>query len=153
MPEYEFQAKDFALSQQGVHLLRNRFNYNNVDFNDINKASITRAVETNNVVLTLIAGALLLAFAIYQSIGVYEAFYDPSTHIIYTESISVIVFPLLLGFYCIYISVKKIPVLIVEVKSKKHKLILKDVVKAGRIYDLESYLKKQLKERFYYSTT
>jgi len=76
MTNYDIESKDFALSQQGIHLLRNRFNYKTVNFHGIQKATFTRAADTKNVVLILIVGALFVAFAVYQAVGVYEDFND-----------------------------------------------------------------------------
>ena len=133
--------------------MRNRFNYKTINFSDIDKASFTRAVETKNVVLTLIAGALLLAFAAYQAIGVYEEFNDPEVYHIYIESIVVPVLPLALGLYCIYIAVKKVPLLIIELKGEKYKLSLKDFKKGSGTVGLANYLKEKLRERFYDNLT
>ncbi len=149
MPVYDIQSKDFALSANGIHLLRNRFNYQTISFDDVYKATFTRAVETKNVVLTLIAGAVFMAFGVYNAIGVYENFHNPSVHRIYIESILILVFPLLLGCYCIYISIKKVPSLIIEVKDKKHKLSILDITKAGLIDVLRDYLNNKLGARFY----
>ncbi len=106
MITYDIESKDFALSQQGIHLLRNRFNYKTITFYDIDKATFTRASDTKNIVLALIAGILLIVFAIYQTIGVFQDFHDPEVHRIYIESIVLPVLPLLVGLYCIYIAVK-----------------------------------------------
>ncbi|MEP6611635.1 MAG: hypothetical protein ABJA76_07110 [Mucilaginibacter sp.] len=149
MTDYDIESKDFALSPRGVHLLRKRFNYKTIGFYDINKATFSRAADTKNVVLTLIVAILFIAFAVYQTIGVFEDFHDPSVHRIYIESILLPVFPLLLGFYCIYIAVKKVPLLIIEFNSEKHKLSLQDVINAGQMAPLEAYLKEKLRERFY----
>ena len=148
MTNFDIESTDFALSAQGIHLLRNRFNYKTISFYDVNKATFTRAVETKNVVITLIAGTLLLAFAVYEATGVYEDFYDPAVRHIYVESIMLPVLPLLLGLYCIYIAVKKVPLLLIELNGEKHKLSLKNI-DAGRMAVLETFLKEKLRERFY----
>jgi hypothetical protein len=153
MTNYVIESKDFALSPEGVHLLRNRFNYKTLDFYDIDKATFTRAAETKHVLLTLIVGALLVAFAVYQTISVYEDFQDPSVYRIYIESIILPVLPLLVGLYCIYIAVKKVPLLIIELKSEKYKLSLRDIISDGRMQVLETYLKEKLREKFYDSPT
>jgi hypothetical protein len=153
MNNYDIQSKDFALSAQGVHLLRNRFNYKTINYNDVHKATFARAVETKNVVLTLIAGILFVGFAVYNAIGVFENFHNPAVHRIYIESIVLPVLPLLLGLYCIYIAVKKVPSLIIELESQKHTLSLEDIYKAGEIEILEIYLKEKLRTRFYDSPT
>jgi len=153
MNNYDIQSKDFALSPQGVHLLRNRFNYKTINYYDIHKATFARAVETKNVALTLIVGILFIAFAVYNTIGVYQNFYDPTVHRIYIESIALPVLPVLLGIYCIYIAVKKVPSLIIELENQKHKLSIQDIYKAGQMQGLEIYLKDKLKARFYDSPT
>ena len=148
MANYDFESRDFALSPQGVHLMRNRFNYKTIDFNDVDKASFTRAVETINVALCLIAGVLLIAFTVYHLIGVYEDFFDPTVRHIYIESIVAAVLPLAAGLYCIYIAIKKIPLLIIESKKATFKLSLKDIIKTGDTEVLRAYLKGKLRERF-----
>ena len=153
MTNYDIESRDFALSPQGIHLLRNRFNYKTINFYDIHKATFTRAAETKNVLPALIAGTLLVAFAVYRAIGVYQDFQDPSVHHIYIESIMLPVLPLLLGLYCIYIAVKKVPLLIIELKGEKHKLSLRDIINAGQTAALEAYLKEKLREKFYDSPT
>ena len=112
--------KDFALSPEGIHLLRNRFNYKTINFSDIYKATFTRAADTKNVVLTAIAGVLLIAIAVYQAIGVYQDFIDPSVSHIYIESIAVLTLPFLAGIYCIYTALKKVPLLIIEALTAKN---------------------------------
>jgi hypothetical protein len=153
MTNYDIESRDFALSQQGIHLLRNRFNYKTINFYDVHKATFTRAADTKNVVFILIVGLLLVAFAVYQAVGVYEDFHDPSVYHIYIEAILLPVFPLLLGLYCVYIAVKKVPLLIIELNSEKHKLSLKDIINAGRMEVLETYLKEKLREKFYDNPT
>jgi len=153
MNNYDIQSKDFALSPQGIHLLRNRFNYKTINYDDIRKAAFARAVETKNVVITLIVRILLITFAVYNAIGVYENFHDPTVHRIYIESIVLPVLPVLLGLYCIYIAVKKVPSLLIELENQKHKLSIQDIYKAGQVQVLETYLKEKPKARFYDSPT
>jgi len=57
------------------------------------------------------------------------------------------------GLYCIYVAVKKVPLLIIELKSEKHKLSLQDIIITGRMEILETYLKVKLREKFYDSPT
>jgi hypothetical protein len=148
MTNYDIESKDFSISAQGLHLLRNKFNYKTINFDDVNKAYFARAAETRNVALALIVGILFVAFAIYSAICVYDDFHDPLVYHIHIESIMLPILPLLAGCYCIYIAVKKVPLLVVELKDQKYKLSIADV-NAGRLYALESYLKEKLNTRFY----
>jgi len=56
MNNYDFTSKDFALSAEGVHLLRNGFNHKTISFYDVEKATFKRAADTKNVGLTLMQG-------------------------------------------------------------------------------------------------
>lgn len=149
MTNYDIESKDFSLSPLGLHLLRNKFNYKTINLADVDKAYFTRAPETKNVALALLIGVVFVVFAIYSAICVYDDFHDPLAYHIYIESIMLPVFPLLAGSYCIYIAVKKIPLLIIELKNKKYKLSVVDVINTGQLYELESYLKEKLNARFY----
>jgi hypothetical protein len=105
-------------------------------------------VETKNIALTVVAGIILIGFSVMQIVGAVRSFNDPAERTIYIESIGLPVLPLLLGGYCIYISVKKVPSLIIEVKNKKHTLSLQDIVKNGKLTQLEAYLKAKLNTKF-----
>ncbi len=145
---YDFESKDFALSANGVHLLRNGFNFKTISFQELDKATFKKDVEPKNVGLTLIAGILLILFALFQSKGVYESFNDPAEYTIYIESIVLPVLPFLIGLYCIFISAKKVPTLLVEKKNEKHKLNLKDAINNHQLDDLKAYLRTKLRTKF-----
>jgi hypothetical protein len=144
-----FESTDFALSDEGIHLLRNRFNYKTISFQDLDKATIKKDVVTNRLVLTLTVGFLLILFAVFQSITVYESFIDPLVKEIYIESIVLPVLPLLIGVYCIYISVKKVPTLLVEKDGKKYKLRLNEIIKNQQLANLQAYLRTKLTINFF----
>jgi len=146
MSNYDIESKGFALSPEGVHLLRKRFNYKTIDFSDIHKANLTKAADTKNIALTAIAGVLLVTAGLDMAIGVYKDF---TAYHFDAKSGVLPVLPLLLGLYCIYIAVKKVPLLIIDLKNEKHKLGLQDIIDAGRITFLENYLKEKLRDRFY----
>jgi|GEM_PF-3432531 len=149
MNNYDFISKDFALSAEGVHLLRNGFNHKTINFYDVEKATFKRAADTNNVWLTLIAGGLLILFALLQSLGVVMSFYGADFHIIHTSSIAVVALPFAAGIYCIYMVVKKVPLLLVEAGNKKYKLSLEDIIKKQQKENLKVYLTGKLNVRFY----
>lgn len=149
MANYDIESKDFALSSQGLHLLRNRFNYKTINFDEVDKAYFTKAAETKNVVLALMVGILFVAFAIYGAVCVYDDFHDPSVYHISIESIMLPVLPLLAGAYCIYIALKKVSLLVIELKDQKYKLSVVDVVNSGQLIVLESYLRKKLATKLY----
>jgi len=147
MNTYDFESTDFALSMQGVHLLRGRFNYKTIEYGDINKATIKRTREIKNVILSMTFGVFLLAFAILQTLLVINVFGDPNVHKIYIESIILPLLPGLVGIYLIYIANKKGLMLIIETKGKSEKLRLSGFVKNKNTYQLRNYLIARLSDR------
>ena len=145
---YDFEATDFALSNKGVHLLRSRYNYRTIEYESIEKATIKRGSEINNVIVVFVLGIGLVAFALFQSLSVIALFKNPDVHVIYIESIVLPVLPGLLGFYLIYIATKKGPILIIETSKKKQKLRLRDFMKNNSMEDLRNYLSQKLYYKF-----
>jgi hypothetical protein len=148
MPSYQFQTEDFALSSDGVHLLRNQFNFKTIGYNDIRQARIERSVEIRNAPAIFCIGILLVAFAFYQTRWVVWLFNDPRTFHIDIISIVLPIIPLLLGSYCLYASIRKGPVLRLEEGSRVHKLRLRPVVKKNLTAELERYMGAQLGPAF-----
>ncbi|HWK08349.1 MAG TPA: hypothetical protein VNS58_32205 [Puia sp.] len=144
MSLYLYQLEDFALSDSGVHLLRNQFNFRTIGYAEIEMATIERSTEIRNAPLTLLFGILLICFSFYQCRWIVELFTNPQEHTIYIESIVLPIIPAFLGVYCTYIALKKGPVLKLEEGKKKHKLRLRSLAKNNLSFEFERYLNKQL---------
>lgn len=64
MSTYNFETREFAVSDAGIHLLRDRYNYRTIRFSDIRQIVIDQGKETPNWI-----GAFMLGTAIiYASI-------------------------------------------------------------------------------------
>lgn len=144
MSIYSFESTDFALSDKGIHLLRSGYNYKTIEYNMVDKATIKRGAEINNVNLCLVIGICLFGFAIMQTRLVINLFNDPSVTKIYIESIVLPVLPGLVGIYLVYIAVKKGIVLIIETGSKEYKLRLRDFIKDNTKEKVIKYLTEKL---------
>jgi hypothetical protein len=144
MSIYKFQLEDFALSDEGVHLLRNQFNFRTVGYNQINRATIERSTEIKNAPLILAIGISLVCFSFYQSRWIINSFTNPEVHRIYIETIVLPIIPAFVGIYCIYISLKKAPILKLEEGSRKYKLRLKSVIKNNQAFEFANYLNQHL---------
>lgn len=144
MSIYSFESTDFALSDKGIHLLRSGYNYKTIEYNMVDKATIKRGAEINNVNLCLVIGICLFGFAIMQTRLVINLFNDPSVTKIYIESIVLPVLPGLVGIYFVYIAVKKGIVLIIETGSKEYKLRLRDFIKDNTKEKVIKYLTEKL---------
>lgn len=144
MSIYIFESTDFALSDKGIHLLRNRYNYKTIEYNMVDKATIKKGAEIKNVVPCLVIGICLLGFAILQTRHMINIFNDPSVTIIYIEAIVLPVLPGLVGIYLVYIAVKKGIVLIIDTGTKKYKLRLRDFIKDNTKEKVIKYLTEKL---------
>jgi len=147
MSQYQYQFGDFALSDSGVHLLRSRFNYKTLRYDEITDATIKRTTEIKNAAVILVFGIALVGFAFFQGRMVIGLFNDPEVGHIYIESIVLPIIPAFLGIYCIYIGLRKGPVLILEEGGRKYKLRLRSAVKKGVADEFERYLNLRLGRR------
>ena len=144
MSIYKFQLEDFALSDQGVHLLRNQFNFKTIGYDQINRATIERSTEIKNAPLILAIGISLVCFSFYQSRWIIDSFTNPEVHRIYIETIVLPIIPAFVGIYCLYISLKKGPLLKLEESNKKHKLRIKAVIKNNQAFEFGNFLHQHL---------
>ena len=148
MSNYTFETDRFALSDEGVHLLRSGYNYKTLAYPDIRRATLKKGVAIKNWLLVLLLGVGLISFAVYQAAHLYHLFMDPNTHKVYIESILLPVLPLLLGNYCIYISLKRTTILKVKYRGGKTKLPLGELVSHNDAVLLTTFLQEKLGSQF-----
>ena len=147
MTKYEYELTDFALSDTGIHLLRNRFNYKTITFHDLERATIKRGSEIKNSVLSLIIGVAFLSFSILKGVSIYQDFNDPTVHRIYIESILLPLFPALIGLYLIYACIRRGPILQVEQGSARYKLRLREIQKSNQAESIKLFLSEKLSSK------
>ena len=149
MTEYLFETKDFGLSAEGIHFLRSRFNYKTIAYNEVRQISIEKGKEINNWLVVLIIGIGLIVFSVFYSVNLYFNFIDPNVHVIYIEQIVTPVLPIILGFYCIFSSLKQGIILIISIsENKKVRFPLKDIIKGNRKAELIKFLAERLNIKF-----
>lgn len=64
MPSYNFETREFAVSDAGIHLLRDRYNYQTIPFSEIKRAVIEKGKETPNWIGATLLGTAMLYAAI-----------------------------------------------------------------------------------------
>ena len=97
MTTYDFELTDFALSENGIHFLRNGFNYKTIAYHDLDRALIKRGIEIKNSFLSLLVGTALVSFSLFKCISLYKEFSDPTVYRFYIESILLPLFPDIIG--------------------------------------------------------
>lgn len=130
MDEYFFKDRHFSINTKGIDLRRNGFKYDSIDFKDISHFEIAHGNPYKNRVLLLIIGISASAFALFYAYRVFMFFSSGAGGPVYIEEFLIPLFPLLIGIYCIYASMRRI--LILYINSKKtHKLALDTFLKEG----------------------
>lgn len=153
MTQYLFETDDFALSEEGIHLLRNKFNFKTITYEEISKASIAREVEIKRPFIIFCLGAAMFVFAFKQTNLLLDWLSNhPRGERIHAESILLPVFPGLLGAYCLFIALKKGPMFTIEEGSAKHKLRLSSFFNNRKSNELISYLNAKLHGRLHVKT-
>jgi hypothetical protein len=110
-------------------------------------AFVGSGTEIKRGVLVLMLGMGLVCFACYQSRWVIGLFTDPGVYHIYIESIILPLLPACVGVYCIYIALRKGPILTLKEGRQTHRLRLRDMVRNGQVAAFEAYLTKRLGAR------
>lgn len=145
---YTFETARFGLSDDGLHLLRSGHNYKTLAYRDIRRATLKKGVAIKNWLLVLLLGIGLISFAVYQAAHLYHLFMDPNTHKVYIESILLPVLPLLLGNYCIYVSLKRTTILKVKYRGGRAKLPLDELVTNNEAVAFTTFLHDKLGSHF-----
>jgi hypothetical protein len=148
MKEYAYETTEFGLSDQGIHLLRSRFNYETIPFSDIESVTIEKGKELNNWAAILTFGIVLVSIAIFYILRALHVIGNLEVNVIYIEQIIIPVIPFLLGCYCLYSSTRNGTILRFRtISSKKDKFPLKEIEKKDDLAGLQQYLKDRLSTR------
>lgn len=127
-----FTASQFALSDQGVHLLRNGYNYQTLAWNEMKEIEIRSGMDMKNWLWVLVLGIALTAYGAYDIGQLIRMINDPNVHKIHFLRPVIPAIPLVLGIYSIVNAVRKTKVMIVSTGKKKFYLSLYDVLKADQ---------------------
>jgi hypothetical protein len=143
MGEYKIEAERFGLSDTAIHLLRNRYNYETIDFSSIETITITEGRQVKNWLLVLALGIFLLSFgAFYAYRVIYEFFIAGNSHRFFRAHVLLPFFPLVLGPYSIYSALKIVPVLKVVVNNKTRKLPIDGLLDSATVDDVKVFFEQ-----------
>ncbi|WP_305982299.1 hypothetical protein [Roseivirga thermotolerans] len=113
-----FTHKNFHIENDGIHLLRNGFDYKTLLKTDLVEVHITRGPQVKNWMVLLSMGLGLIAFASYYIIRLID-FLINTDDIIYIEQFVVPIIPLALGIVCLNNGLRRGEVLICTLKTGK----------------------------------
>lgn len=151
MNDYRFKTRELGISDEGIHFIRNGFNYKTCKYSDIKSVDIGRGKEVKNWILLLVLGIVLILIAVW-----WVSFWSDSILNIANGGrakaiwgiVALPLFTFALGCYCVYSSIKNATVLTVNmIDSKTDFVSLGDIEKDGKLEDLREFLKIQQRSR------
>ena len=71
---YNFETREFAVSDAGIHLLRDGYNYQTIHFSDVRKIVIEKGKEIPNWIGAFMLGTAILYAAVDFSFMTFDAF-------------------------------------------------------------------------------
>lgn len=140
---YTYEAEKFAVSENGLHLLRNRFNYETILWNTIETVEVRNGKDLRNWLWVLFVGVALAGYAIYDIFYILFIFNDPKTHVIYAERLVLPVIPLSLGLYSIFIALRNTRVMVIKGTTKTYSLSLRYLIKSSQYSEFISFMQKK----------
>jgi large-conductance mechanosensitive channel len=145
MNEYYFETQEFGISDDGIHLLRSRYNYKTINFSNLESVTIEKGKELNNWIIILIVGVLFVSFSIYYTVRLYQVITNHEVNVISFGEILVPLIPLMLGAYCIYSSIKNGTILRTKTTQQEtDKFPLSKLEKENKLHEFQSFLKEKL---------
>jgi len=142
--KYAYSDAQFALSDEGMHLLRSGYCYKLITYPSIEKAHFAKLSPVRSPLLAAIAGIALVIFSLLQSSVVYSHFTDPDGRRIHIQAIIVIILPLFMGAYLLYLSVKREQMLIVVTDAGRKKLSVESLQATGKLSAAADYLGQKI---------
>jgi hypothetical protein len=140
---YTYEAEKFAVSEEGLHLLRNRFNYETISWNTIASLEVRDGKDLKNWLWVLFVGVVLTVYAIYDIYHILFIFNDPNVHRIYVERLVLPVIPLSLGVYSIFIALRNTRVMVIKGASKTYFLSLRYLIKSSQYSEFITFMQKK----------
>jgi hypothetical protein len=145
MNKYHFETREFGVSDTGIHLLRSRFNYETIEFDQLDNLTIEKGKELNNWVAILLLGLVFVSFSFYYTIRLFWVIDNNEVNRIYIEEMLVPLIPFMIGGYCLYSSTRNGTVLRLRtIKNRTDKFPLKELVKDNKLGPFQDLLKQKL---------
>ncbi len=142
--KYDHKTSQFGINPEGLHLLRNNFNFESISFGEIQRATIERGKDFKNWKIMLLIGLLSFGTALYLTAKIIYGLTEGVHGVIYIEAIVLPVLPGIAGVLLIFSSIRKAVVLRLTTNKKKHWLSLRALEKDGSLEEFEAYMQDHL---------
>ena len=148
MTSYNFEAREFAVSDAGIHLLRDRYNYRTIRFSEIKRIVVGKGKETPNWIGAFMLGTAILYAAVDFSMITIDGFISGNAN---AGQLKMLVFLLLIGCAggCfVYSSLQQGVILRISYgNGKRDRFPLREIIMQGQFGDLLFMLDSKLDSR------
>ena len=144
--KYQLFSDQFGINTQGIHLLRNRFNYESISFNEVYSSSIKRGKEFKNWKTMMFVGVLFFSFAIFHIFNLWIFFNSNVGGTFYIESFLIPFFPIVIGSTLIYLSFRNSIGLEINTVKKRYWLSLRKIEKEDQLNEFKKYIRTKIPE-------
>lgn len=141
---YKFQDDFLGVSDEKIHLLRNRFEYDSIPFHEIKEIRLINDRVIKNWIIILIIGVALLLGGGYGLKSIYDFFNSLEGGRIYLENVFIVIVMNLAGLFCIYTALKKEKVIQIKTLTKKENFSISKFEKEGTLDALIDHLSKKM---------
>lgn len=118
--KYLFQEEYFGLSETGLHLLRNRFEYDSFSFDEIDQVTLKKGKAIKNWMVLLIFGLAIFVFGFFMGKGVMDFFQSDTKRKISILEVVSPFFLMLIGGFSIFKSLQIEEILSFRIKGKEY---------------------------------
>ena len=142
--KYLFQDEYFGLSETGLHLLRNRFEYDSFTYDQINQVVLKKGKAIKNWLLLLIFGLSFFVFGLFMGKGVISFFQSDANGQIQILEVVSPLFLMLIGGYSTFKSLQIEEILSFKIESKDYNFSTKQFSKDNLLEPVIDHLSKNI---------
>lgn len=124
-----FETSEFIFEKNTIRLRRNDFIYQELPLQSVSQITIRTGKRLKRWLVTLLLGAGLLAFVVFDVVRIAAILMNPEGFHMYIERLLIPFFPAVIGTYSVVIALRKTRVMIVSAEGKSYYLELHELIK------------------------
>jgi hypothetical protein len=147
MNNYLFQSTEFAVSDNGIHLLRSGFNYKTIRWSEVDSIKIRKGKELNNSWVIFLLGLILLTAGVYLTIRTVDILVHKEHAERYIKMLLFLLIPVI-GVYFVYNSMRTGIIMSVNYAADKKEMFpLNEIIRQNRLNEFKSLMTVKLGTR------
>ena len=138
---YKFETDQFGISDNGIHLLRSRYNYETIKFSDLSEIRIEKGRQIANWFLTFMFGIALILIGFYVGYQVLHTwFFGEGYYYFHVNHFAFPILPIIVGSYSLFVSLKTGFVMTTLINGKTKKFPIDTLKKQNQIDEFVVFL-------------